>query len=131
MAKTIDQLKWEHTELQLRTARTVIDDLRQQLQDAGELAANNWELAQGLSKHCGAVTAALQAANERAAEAVRHLRAVLVVEGVNDGLGNLKCPWCKNTIKGLWETGHSDTCPRRAAAAWLEAGEGKGLEDKE
>jgi len=65
----------------------------------------------------------LQAAEQRAAEAEAHLRAVLEVEwSIKDDYGKLivACPWCHHS-KAF---GHRD-CPRQAAAAWLEAGEGK------
>ena len=63
----------------------------------------------------------LQAAEQRAAEAEAHLRAVTRVEWMTvDDDGNLVtvCPWCRHS-KAF---GHRD-CPRQAAAAWLEAGE--------
>jgi len=67
----------------------------------------------------------LQAAEQRAAEAERHLRAVLELEYI----GN--CPWCVFLYTDE-QVQCAPDCPRQAAAAWLEAGdEGKGLEDKE
>jgi len=65
-----------------------------------------------------------QAANERAAEAEAMLRAVLELEYI----GN--CPWCV-FIYTEEQVPCAPDCPRQAAAAWLESGEGKGLEDKE
>ena len=77
----------------------------------------------------------LQAANERAAEAeglheqtLAYLRAVLDVEGIDDGLGSLKCPWCKSLLKeSLGDASHAFFCPHQAAAAYLasRAAEGK------
>ena len=107
-----------------------IVDMRKQLQAANE-RINELETAHlegdGLGED-GAprpmITATceqLQAANERAAEAERHLRAVTRVEWMTvDDDGNLVtvCPWCRHS-KAF---GHRD-CPRQAAAAWLEAGE--------
>ena len=68
----------------------------------------------------------LQAAEQRAAEAEAHLRAVLDdVEWIRGTIDD-KCAWCG----GLYHfDGHEPDCPRQAAAAWLEAGEGKERDD--
>ena len=58
-----------------------------------------------------------RASEQRAAEAERHLLAVLAVEWEEDDLAQNYCPWCDSLIE------HTDTCPRQAAAAWLEAGD--------